>query len=880
MFLSILQRASSGTAAAVVSNNVSGIGALYQAYYEPLRKDSLGNQATWLGTVQSLWLDSAGYLREDDGDAILEGYFTDSVIQMYYDDLQNQTRVRRYISTKDDVFAPNSMTGTVTAYNAATGEVTFTVTEISGAAGQGPYNTWDVYNLTNELSVSSTTSSSISVVGASSTFTVSPLISWVNIGDTIMVAHFEWTTIELEDVQTLWNAREQLSFGIADADVQRPFANKAGDFLNGGRYIKTWIDADGDNVVDAAEFIDFDRASITAANFGFFNVATETEAEDLTDYIRGKEIAGYRNRTIDYDGDGTTEVVRLGDIINSTPTVVGSPQERLDLLYKDASYTAFNKQYINRRQVVYVGSNGGMLHAFNGGFYDSATQSFLVSGTKYDGSAVTEHPLGAEIWAYAPMNLLPHLKWLKDNNYTHVYYVDAKPKVFDAKIFTADADHPFGWGTILVVGMRFGGGAMTIDTAADGLGVGTDRELRSAYIIMDITNPEVAPKLLAEIQVPDGSFSTSYPAAFTVNNKTTINKWYLSFGSGPTSLAAADSNQNAMFYAFDLNEIITPNSSSISTPLGSTVIPVGAGGSMRILSCDTGIANSFVGDPISVDWDLNYKADGVYFGLLGNSTATSGRVIRFGINEEQDWGNWDSPATFINTSQPVSSGVTPGVDESGQKWIFFGTGRFFVSSDQSSTATQSIYGVKEAGIEVSKADLLDVTTAQVEPDGDLTIPVGAQTTLTDLENEIETNKKGWYLDLPPISGTAGISPATRVLNASALAGGILFTTAYQPGVDPCTGEGYSRLYGLYYKTGTAYYGPSVFGTDIELGVEYAMPFIELGHGFATTPALHTGSETGDKEVTVFTQLSTGTIIQSKAKTGNVRSGLQSWIEPR
>ena len=93
------------------------------------------------------------------------------------------------------------------------------------------------------------------------------------------------------------------------------------------------------------------------------------------------------------------------------------------------------------------------------------TERFAHAGIDYNGTAVTEHPLGAEIWAYVPMNLLPHLKWLTDPNYTHVYYVDGKPKVFDAKIFTADSDHPGGWGTVLVVGMRFGGGAMTVDTA-------------------------------------------------------------------------------------------------------------------------------------------------------------------------------------------------------------------------------------------------------------------------------------------------------------------------------------------------------------------------------------------------------------------------------
>ena len=131
------------------------------------------------------------------------------------------------------------------------------------------------------------------------------------------------------------------------------------------------------------------------------------------------------------------------------------------------------------------------------------------------------------------------------------------------------------------------------------------------------------------------------------------------------------------------------------------------------------------------------------------------------------------------------------------------------------------------------------------------------------------NQEGWYLDLPPIQGIAGTAPATRVINGSALAGGVLFTTAYQPGLDLCTGEGFSRLYGLYYKTGTAYPGPAILGTCIIVGVEYSNPFIELGHGFATTPSLHTGSGSGDNAVSVFTQLSTGAIIRTEAKTVTV-----------
>lgn len=301
---------------------------------------------------------------------------------------------------------------------------------------------------------------------------------------------------------------------------------------------------------------------------------------------------------------------------------------------------------------------------------------------------------------------------------------------------------------------------------------------------------------------------------------------------------------------------------------------------MRIISCDTGILNSFVGDTIAVDWELNYKADSVYFGIVGDKNSNTGRLMRLGVNEKDDPGDWTVPETFIDTLQPVVAGATPGMDETGQKWIFFGTGRFFVNADQTSTTIQSIYGVKDAGAEVAKVDLKDVSTAQVEMDGDVTNVAGV-TTFDALKSDIAANYKGWSLNLTPIQGITGISPATRVINASALAGGVLFTTAYQPGVDPCSGEGFSRLYGLYYKTGTAYPGPAILGTAIDIsGVEYAKPFIELGYGFATTPSLHTGSGTGDDSVSVFTQLSTGAIIRTEASTGNVRSGLESWIEPR
>jgi len=867
VFLKILQRTSSGTAAAVVSNNVRGEGALYQAYYEPQKKDSSGRTANWIGTLHGLWLDSFGYLREDNGDGILGSYIEDPVVETYFDDAENRTRAKRWVSTVADQYVPD----------------------------------------TPEI-------------------------------------------IELGNLRPLWNARKQLNFpSLNDNEIatQRLFDASAAT----GRYIKTWIDSPPMNgIVDDGELVDFTESSITASNYTYFDLSTLAEAQGLVKYLRGVEIAGYRNRSVDYDGDGVTEVIRLGDVINSTPTMVAAPAEAFDLLYRDDSYTPFWRKYHNRRNVLYVGANDGMLHAFNAGFFtphveyvcstDQSTYStqnecnatcsatpcakrdrpsFTTTGKKSDGvSDATAHPLGSELWAYVPMNLQSHLKWLKDPNYTHVSYLDGKPRLFDAKIFSVDATHPNGWGTVLVVGMGFGGGAMTIDTGGDGLGGdANDKTRRSAYLIFDVTDPELPPNLLAEIQPPDGSFTTVYPAVMSFKDKiaNTPNKWYLVFGNGPSSIATGESTSTAKLYLLDLDELTTPGQTVI-TPVGCTTAT--SGSAMKIMSCDTGLTNSFVGIPTVVDWDFNYKADTVYFGTVGGTSANKGRLMRLSMDNNENPLLWTGPSTLIDVAKPVYAQPTVSVDNSdltlANKWVFFGTGRLLVVPDKTSTAAQSLYGVKDAGAEIPTSNLVNVTNVEVQNDGNLlwtpTLETGqavlnrlnftsaiksaSQIYFNVLEAEIANyacydnnhdpsnpdpdpttyyatatacdndctstcgNRGGWELDLPPI--TAGVAPATRMLNRQALLAGILFSSVYQPSNDACASEGESRLYGLDYKTGTALPQTSVFGSNNNINLRY----IDLGFGLATAPRIHTGTGSGGSKVNLFVQLSTGTILREEA----------------
>src|SRR2546428_9111918 len=111
-----------------------------------------------------------------------------------------------------------------------------------------------------------------------------------------------------------------------------------------------------------------------------------------------------------------------------------------------------------------------MLHAFNAGFFSNDDRAIDGSGptvqVRYtttpkkvgtstdcaalpcDGNVTTYSfrsdapPLGAELWAFIPQDLLPQLKFLTFRNYAHMYYVDLSPKSTDARTFTPPPPHP------------------------------------------------------------------------------------------------------------------------------------------------------------------------------------------------------------------------------------------------------------------------------------------------------------------------------------------------------------------------------------------------------------------------------------------------------
>jgi type IV pilus assembly protein PilY1 len=460
------------------------------------------------------------------------------------------------------------------------------------------------------------------------------------------------------------------------------------------------------------------------------------------------------------------------------------------------------------------------------------------------------HPLGAELWAYVPENLLPHLRWLTAPNYEHIFYVDGTAQSFDVKMFpnaTNDADK---WATILVIGMRFGG--VPIDIDSDGNGI-PDRSYRSAYLVLDITNPEAEPKLVAELSDAQLGFTTALPALVRRPN----NGWELLFGSGPTAstpLASADavSSQNAQLYRYDLvNKTFVTGFAPLD--LGSTA------------------ATSFVGDLLAQDWNGDGYTDDLYFGLVGGTAGSqSGGLYR----ADPDLGS----VTQVIGTRPIIAAPMAVRDNAGKKWLYAGEGKLLAASDRNETGQNSFYGVL---LDSSNTALLRTDQIQVANSGLLIDSSGTATPLVDgtvtindfntLKNHISTNKKGWVYQLavPPLS-----APSARVINPAARAGSTLFFTDFLPPTGSSCDFGQSNLYGLDYQTGTA--APAAAFGDTQIpnnALRLTLPYLSLGSGLSSKPVVYIGE--GGKR-SIITQQETGALTGSEFTGSTVSPGRKSW----
>ena len=500
---------------------------------------------------------------------------------------------------------------------------------------------------------------------------------------------------------------------------------------------------------------------------------------------------------------------------------------------------------------------------------------------------------------------MPQLTWLtKDppatNGYTHVYYVDGTPRIFDVNLPSVinhtcsgtvnstivDCSH---WGTIAVVPFRLGGGQITVDIHGDG---SVMRNYHSGYIVMDVTDPEAPPKLIAEITLPGGQLATSSPTIATIRKPDAgsgdPNSWFLVVGSGPDTRATVSSDATANIFIYDLNNIQNYDASGVTTPTKTIAV--------------TGATNSMVGDLVASDWNLDFQAEGVYF---GTQQATAGANFNGGMYKLQThstgtgapdttlaaWSIYPMYAAASLANKGISIRPTLGIDDNSTPYVFVGTGRLFASADLGTTTQQSIYGFKDksetlshpTGCTGDAACVLDVAGSllsgcAVQLNGQLTGACGSEsagTNFTKLTADAANNclgatppspcYDGWELDLTTPAPGDTHSGSERVVSSQTLFGGQLFTTTYMPNTSLCGAIGQSYLYSQDYQTGTASPGNSSdFGTTTSGGITTVNISNTIGSGgLASPPSLivHPGQgANGTASLQSCVQTSTGQIV--------------------
>ncbi len=468
--------------------------------------------------------------------------------------------------------------------------------------------------------------------------------------------------------------------------------------------------------------------------------------------------------------------------------------------------------------------------------------------------------------------------------------MDLKPRIFDAQIFTEesvcstssrldeDCVHPYGWGTVLVGGLRFGGGPISVDTDNDGT---CDMEFGSAYFALDITNPEKAPELLWSFTDSNLGFTTSYPTAIRVGQK-----WFVIFASGPQNYEAVRQSVPSVVYGG------SDQTSSLY------VVDVEDGSLDHTFTLD---AHSFAADPVAVDLDLaatgaslnrSWTGEAVYVATDGSDSGVEGQVYRFKTTKadgsaEEVPSNWTKglffdPNSVAGDNQHINTALSVARDDNGEVWIYFGTGRFWGVLDRQSpyySYQNAFYGIKEPTdasgnlsyitVGPKENSLLNVSSTEIT-DQD-------STSFSSVMTDIEQNYAGWYRNFS-ITGE-------RNLGLAAVLGDIVTFSTFVPDNDLCASEGESYLYALHYKTGTAYFEGVLALPDtsnandsdadgVDDSTNDVIYKVNVGKGFSTTPNIHTGEQEGSR---AFLQTSTGAIIPAQqSNPGLTKSGKTSW----
>jgi type IV pilus assembly protein PilY1 len=462
----------------------------------------------------------------------------------------------------------------------------------------------------------------------------------------------------------------------------------------------------------------------------------------------------------------------LGDVMDSSPIWVGVPDAPYPAVWVDRlqpsatpaenlatsanTYPAFVTANLNRTQVVYAGSNDGLVHGFRSGYFNLANAACTASSPP--ASCFTNND-GLEEIAYMPGAVVSSVHSSTTANvdysnaqYGHNYFVDATP-------YAGDLFYNGQWHTWLVGGLGPGG---------------------AAIYALDVTNPGTT--TASGSTAPTGA--NAFKLSGAANPSLVMGEWsnnsitcYQNATCGTNLGNTYGTPQIRRLHDGNWGIIFGNGLGSASGDAGifvGVVNPTSAALTFYYLSTNTAGTSNGIAFVTPADLDGDHITDYVYAGDL------SGNVWRFDLTSASETSWALTPGALFKTAsgQPITSQIAagsgaPSQGQMPQLMLIFGTGqRVPVTNTSGATyasAQQSLYGVWDWNLSAWNASSSNVKYA--------TLPANTMGTLgpTNLNQqlasigasgdvEINTNTTicwygqsfcaanntsfGWYMNLP------------------------------------------------------------------------------------------------------------------------------------
>ncbi|MFA7503339.1 MAG: PilC/PilY family type IV pilus protein [Burkholderiaceae bacterium] len=473
---------------------------------------------------------------------------------------------------------------------------------------------------------------------------------------------------------------------------------------------------------------------------------------EILEWLRGKNDIGAFRKRLRKTATGTIVDSKLGDIIDSEARYVGAPNAPLSEAY-NPGYGAFKEAWKDRREMLYVGANDGMLHAFD---------------ARVDGDPAG----GTEVFAYVPSFLYSQaagagpgvLADLASKTYVHRNYVNATAWIYDADFArTNGATGASGdWRSVLIGGLGKGG---------------------RGYFAIDVTDPSafdtetgVAGKVLWEFQDPTMGYSFGAPQVV----KTKRWGWVALLTSGYNNITSHGSSGSGQGWLYVVDIKTGALLQKISTSSGSELDP-------------SGLAQVTAYTPDSADGTVTE----VYGGDL------RGNIWRFDFSNDAA----DVPSPVHFASLPAHQSITSGpivrvAPITRNRYVFIGSGRMLGQDDIYTTQQQSFYAFRDGTrlapweSEVGEAPSFPLMRSDMIANTDLLNPITPD----------PARPAGWYHDLLGGGERVVVDPQDTDLGKISWLGTIPQTTQI------CNEGGSSRIYAANFETGQSQlYDPGTLG---------------------------------------------------------------------